>query len=96
MIEAIGAANVTDLDSLQIILTNVNKQYMKMGLGKTDKTAGPWNSDMLKDLLRQRRNAIGEERRILSKRIQKEMRREMWKIRSSETWKILGEFKDMK
>ena len=56
----------------------------------------PWQSLVLQRLIRERRNArTADERRTVSKDIQKEMRRELRKWHSTQAEKVLGEFKDL-
>ena len=95
MKEAFGTDAIRGLDDLQDMFTQVNKEYMNKRIGKTGKTCGPWHSDTLKELLKLRRAASGNEKLLLSKRIQKESWREIRKYHSNEAHRILDEFKDM-
>ena len=93
--EMIDIHDIQSLDNLQKTFGKDTREYMKRRIYMMEKiNIGIWPSMILKDLLDLRHISVWEERRILSKRIQKYTRRYIQKYRSNETHRILDEFKD--
>ena len=65
--------HIKDLIGLQRILDDANKDYINDKIDTKNETWRPWTSAVVKNLLELECNAALDERRSLTKRIQKEI-----------------------